>query len=495
MIGSRRRKRLRPTISGSSRSPYPSSVSSRRNWSTSRRRCVRIRTPTERAASTKPGGGDRLARRRRVAEPVAADGAGIRPRGVLVVLLGSISPSLELVVVVLVLVERGSACRSVAVPVLALVRGDQLGEHPGERVDLMAAELGAGGEVRRLLASTRSRPSMSAKRTFHSGVGCSSPASISAIASSSARRRAVPVASTTPGSSPSWRKGSPAQAAARSAEASRPSRPGRGFRRIVDGLLHARSTRRCRYFEKVRPRNAAGDCSKYNRSAGARAVQSAPVSRRGRRRSRTGCAASPPRPAPRRPRPLRAAASRAPAPLPRTPRRRRRTSTAERRRALLLERVGELSRRLVRVALDANLPGRVALLEDSSSHVSRFGSSSQRSSSASQCSSFTPSGVIAASSSSASTICCAWCACGARSRVDEERVVVTGDGQLVGRELLREVAAPSSRARRRAARGSRLRARARGRCGCASRRSPYVFKATRAPPQRSHDRHTCVSHV
>ena len=35
---------------------------------------------------------------------------------------------------------------------LALRGGDQLGEHPGERVDLVAAELGAGAEVRRLLA-------------------------------------------------------------------------------------------------------------------------------------------------------------------------------------------------------------------------------------------------------------------------------------------------------------------------------------------------------
>jgi hypothetical protein len=31
------------------------------------------------------------------------------------------------------------------------VRGDQLGQHAGERVDLVAAELRAGGEVRRLL--------------------------------------------------------------------------------------------------------------------------------------------------------------------------------------------------------------------------------------------------------------------------------------------------------------------------------------------------------
>ena len=49
---------------------------------------------------------------------------------------------------------RSSSCTtSVPVAVLVLgfilVPGDQLGEHPGERVDLVAAELGAGGEPRR----------------------------------------------------------------------------------------------------------------------------------------------------------------------------------------------------------------------------------------------------------------------------------------------------------------------------------------------------------
>ena len=44
---------------------------------------------------------------------------------------------------------------AVAVPVLlllglALVRGDQLGQHPGERVDLVLAQLGAGGGGGRL---------------------------------------------------------------------------------------------------------------------------------------------------------------------------------------------------------------------------------------------------------------------------------------------------------------------------------------------------------
>ena len=34
---------------------------------------------------------------------------------------------------------------------LLLDGGDQLGEHPGERIHLVAAKLGSGGEVRRLL--------------------------------------------------------------------------------------------------------------------------------------------------------------------------------------------------------------------------------------------------------------------------------------------------------------------------------------------------------
>src|SRR5881392_3100194 len=59
--------------------------------------------------------------------------------------------------------------------------------------------------------------------TFHWGEGVRWPASISARASSSARRRDVPGASTLARSSPSRRKGSPAQASARRAAASRPS--------------------------------------------------------------------------------------------------------------------------------------------------------------------------------------------------------------------------------------------------------------------------------
>ena len=88
-----------------------------------------------------------------MAEAVAADRArvGLDRRGLDVFLVLALHLDLELeleVVVHLVLVLR----LVVAVAVLALLGGgDQLGEHPGERVHLMAAELGAGGEVRRLL--------------------------------------------------------------------------------------------------------------------------------------------------------------------------------------------------------------------------------------------------------------------------------------------------------------------------------------------------------
>ena len=101
-----------------------------------------------------PGGGDRLAGRGRVPEPVAANSAGILSRRRL---LGE-----QLLVddaeVRVLLLEVGRLDLAVRAPVavqrllgLALVGGDQLREHPGERVHLMAAQLGSGREVRRLL--------------------------------------------------------------------------------------------------------------------------------------------------------------------------------------------------------------------------------------------------------------------------------------------------------------------------------------------------------
>ena len=70
-----------------------------------------------------------------------------------------------------------------------------------------------------LADSTRSRPSISPYRTFQRELGSARPAAISARASSSAKRRAVPVASASAGSSSGFRNGSPNHSCARFAAA------------------------------------------------------------------------------------------------------------------------------------------------------------------------------------------------------------------------------------------------------------------------------------
>ncbi len=52
----------------------------------------------------------------------------------------------------------GAVGRPVPVAVLLLDRGDQLGEHPGERVHLVAAQLGAGCEARWLFGEDALEP-------------------------------------------------------------------------------------------------------------------------------------------------------------------------------------------------------------------------------------------------------------------------------------------------------------------------------------------------
>ena len=97
-------------------------------------------------------GGDRLAGRGRVPEPVAPDRARV---------LGGRQFLFERLLVDdaevrVLLLEVGRLDVTVRAPVerflgLALVGRDQLGEHPGERVHLVAPQLGTGCEVRRLL--------------------------------------------------------------------------------------------------------------------------------------------------------------------------------------------------------------------------------------------------------------------------------------------------------------------------------------------------------
>ena len=101
-----------------------------------------------------PGGCDRLPRGRRMAEAIAALGARVLTlvlrRQLLVVLVLGLA---QLVVLVDLWLGLGVPV-AVAVLVLegrALIRGDQLGEHPGERVDLMPSQLRArrgGGRLR-----------------------------------------------------------------------------------------------------------------------------------------------------------------------------------------------------------------------------------------------------------------------------------------------------------------------------------------------------------
>ena len=91
------------------------------------------------------------------------------------------------------------------------------------------------------------------------------PASSSDRASSSARRRAVPGVSTWPGSSSGWRNGSPAHTAARSAAATERACRLRSSQDLSGGFLHRGSNVRCGRSQKapdtpvgVTPRSIAG---------------------------------------------------------------------------------------------------------------------------------------------------------------------------------------------------------------------------------------------
>ncbi len=111
---------------------------------------------TERARGLdEAGGGDRLARGSRVAEAVAPARARIaagRRLGQLELLQDPLEVDAE-VFLLFVGLDLLRGCAAVAVQLgLDLGRGDQLGQHSRERVDLVASELGARGEARRFLA-------------------------------------------------------------------------------------------------------------------------------------------------------------------------------------------------------------------------------------------------------------------------------------------------------------------------------------------------------
>ena len=119
-----------------------------------------------RAASTKPAAAIVLPGRGRVAEAVAADGARILADEALVGLLVVLVLGELVLVLGLLGLELGHV--AVAVPVLlllglALVRRDQLGQHPGERVDLVLAQLGAGGRGGRLSGEHALEPEQEAE--------------------------------------------------------------------------------------------------------------------------------------------------------------------------------------------------------------------------------------------------------------------------------------------------------------------------------------------
>jgi hypothetical protein len=97
------------------------------NWETSRRRCVRIRTPS-------------VVRYRLLGKFRLLD---LDDEGRVLVLVLDLEP--------LELLRRRRMAVAVSVGgclVVALAGGDELGQHPGERVDLVAAERGAGGGAR-----------------------------------------------------------------------------------------------------------------------------------------------------------------------------------------------------------------------------------------------------------------------------------------------------------------------------------------------------------
>ncbi len=120
-------------------------------------------------------GGDRLPRRRRVAEAVAADRARILAHEAFLRLVLALVIDIDCLVLFLdfVRLELGVAVPvSVLVLRVALVGRDQLGEHPGERVDLVLAELRPGGGRRGLHREDALESEQESEANLPAGRGC-----------------------------------------------------------------------------------------------------------------------------------------------------------------------------------------------------------------------------------------------------------------------------------------------------------------------------------
>ena len=118
-------------------------------------------------------------------------------------------------------VDRAVAGRAVRAQRL----GEQRRQRPRQRVDLVRGERRAVGELRLLLREHALEPEQQRVLAPPGGRGEVRPASISTSAASSARRRGVPAASATGGSSPGCTKGSRVNVSARAISAS----PGRAI--------------------------------------------------------------------------------------------------------------------------------------------------------------------------------------------------------------------------------------------------------------------------
>jgi hypothetical protein len=108
------------------------------------------------------GGRDRLAGRGRMSEAEAADCAGVffgreGQRQLVRVAVGG-RRRLQLVFVLLVDLRLGVGAVSIPQLGRGLSGGDQFGEHAGERVDLVLAQLGSGGEPRRTVGEHALEP-------------------------------------------------------------------------------------------------------------------------------------------------------------------------------------------------------------------------------------------------------------------------------------------------------------------------------------------------